>query len=185
MKRVGAKGFSDREKIASYEFYRRIAAHFRNPLTDEPIQFPMNSFDECMEYVERYENTRRAPNKQKEFIEEYALGAFGRRHFPPILRPMSRALIHSLTPEGTLANLRTKPVSPLAKAISRFTFRMFLWLGENIAPDPKVSLPERIRKRDGLTEEQYISAVAKGMATQPKAEIGSPEQGHAAPISAH
>jgi len=185
MQRVGAKGFSDSEKIASYEFYRRIAAHFRNPLTDAPIEFPVKSFDECMDYVQRYENIKRAPNKHKDFIEEYALGSFGKRHFPPLLRPMSRALIHSLTPEGTLANLRTKPVSPLGKAISRFAFRAFLWLGENAIPDPKVSLPERIRERDGLSEEQYIAAVARGMDTQPKAEIGNAEQGQAAPITAH
>ena len=176
MTRVGAKGFSEKEKIASYEFYKRIAPQFRRVLTEEPINTPKN-FDACMEFVETYENTHRMPNKNKDAIEEYLLGSFSRRHFPPMLRPFARALVHSLCPEGTLKNLRLKPVSPVAKWLSRRAFRTFLWIGEHIAPDPKVSLPERIRERDGLTEEEYVMAVTEGMKTQPKAESDRIKQG--------
>ena len=183
MLRVGAKGLTEKEQIASYEFYRRIAPHFVRPLTGDALPFPMQNFEECMAFVEEYENTRRMPNKCKDAIVEYMFGAFSRRHFPRMLQPFARQLTYALTPEGTLANYRIKP-NPVGKWLARRAFRAFLWIGENLAPDPKVSHPELIRQRDGITEDEYIARVARGMKSQPKPESDRIEAAAASAVPA-
>ncbi|WP_071795973.1 oxygenase MpaB family protein [Natronohydrobacter thiooxidans] len=169
LRRVGAKGFSEKEKIASYEFYKRIAPQFRRVLTDEPIPITFQNFDDCMEFVERYENTRRAENPDKHLVQKYVIDAFATRNFPRFLQPAMRQLIYALMPEGTMKNWRIRQ-NPIARFLARRAFRAFLWIGENIAPDPKISHPERIRQRDGLTEEEYVAQVARGMKSQPTPE---------------
>ena len=171
MVRVGRKGFGEKEKIASYEFYKRIAPHFVRVLTDEPIPVTFKNFDECMEFVERYENTKRAENPDKYLVDEYVINGFGKKNFPRFMRPFARQLIYALMPEGTMNNWGIKQ-TPINRWLARRFFRAFMWIGENIAPDPKVSHPELIRQRDGLTEEEYVSQVARGMKTQPKPVVG-------------
>jgi hypothetical protein len=167
--RIGAKGLSEKEKIASLEFYKNMAPMFINPITGEAIQGPEDTFDACVSFAETYENTKREDNKCSDLIEEYMLKGFGRRHFPPMLQPLAYSLVLSLLPEGTIKGLGVKPASPLTKRFCRFAFRSFLWIGETLAPDPKQSYPELLRAREGWSVEDYVSTVAGGMQTQPQA----------------
>ncbi|NTF34229.1 oxygenase MpaB family protein [Rhizobium skierniewicense] len=172
LQRAGAKGFSEKEKTASFEFYRRIAPHFRNVVEDRPIEFSMKNFDECMRYAEQYEAQRRPKNQHLELIDKFLISSFARRRFPKLLQPLARSLVITLLPEGTARQLELKRPSRFVQALCRFGFRTFIWTGEHIVPDPKVSMPELARQRGGLTEEQYLAQVVGGMKAQPKAEAG-------------
>lgn len=170
--RAGGKGISEKEKIASFEFYRRIARHFRNVATGEPIEFPMQSFADCMDFALAYEAKRRPKNDHVELIDRFLVSSFARRHFPVFLQPLARSLVLTMMPSGTLRNLGLKRPSRPVQMLCRSGFRAFLWMGENVISDPKVSMPELIRKQDGLTEEEYMARVVGGMNAQPKAESG-------------
>jgi hypothetical protein len=172
MQRTGSKGFNEQQKIASFEFYRRIAPHFRNVIEDRPIQFPMQSFDDCMRFVGEYEGQKRPKNEHVEFIDKFMISSFARRRFPKFLQPLARSFVLTLMPEGTLRTLGLKRPSKPVAATCRAAFRAFLWMGENVVPDPKSSMPELIRQRDNLTEEEYLARIVGGMKAQPKAESG-------------
>ena len=172
VQRAGGEGISEKEQIASFEFYRRIAKHFKNVTTGDPIEFPMQSFEDCMDFALAYESKRRPKNDHVELIDKFLISSFARRHFPPMLQPIARSLVLTLMPKGTLRNLGlSRPSAPM-QMLCRTGFRGFLWMGENVISDPKVSMPELIRQRDNLTEEQYMARIIGGMKAQPNAESG-------------
>lgn len=167
MQRVGLKGMTEKEQIASWEFWRRMAPLFINAETGGPITDFPDSFEGCMEMVEAYEAERRPPSKYADQIDETMIQAFGKRYFPKPLQPAARTLVMSLLPEGTVRGLGLKPASPVAKAICRFGFRCFLWMGDKIIPDPDVSHPEQIRQRLRLPELEYTDEVSTGTPIMP------------------
>lgn len=167
MKRVGSKGLTQNEQIASWEFFHRLCKLFRNGATGAPVEGFPDSFDACLKFVEEYETQRRPPNLYSKQIDDLMIQAFSKRHLPRLLQPAGRALILSLLPENTVRNLGLKlPAAPV-RAICRLGFRAFLAVGEYILPDPAVSFPELKREREGLTMEDYLRNVTGGMKTQP------------------
>jgi len=163
MCRVGMKGMSEREKIAAWEFWRRMSKLFINVETGEPIKGYPDSFDGCISLVESYEAGHSIPSKYSEQIDETMIQAFGKRHMPKVLRPAARTLVLSLLPEGTVRGLGIKPASRIAKTLCRFGFRSFLWVGENIMADPDISHPELARERLNLPAEAYAGEVSSGV----------------------
>ena len=167
LRRVGHRGMSDAEKVAAWEFWRRMSELFRNAETGGPIEgFPAD-FDECVAFVEDYENRKRPPNVYAEQIDETLIQAFSRRHLPKALRPFGRALVLSLLPEGTLKGLGIRQPRAIVRSLCRTGFRLFLFIGERILPDPTISHPELIRRRTGQTIDEYVRIVTGGIKTQP------------------
>ncbi len=167
LKRVGRKGLSEKEAVASWEFWRRMAKLFRNGTTGLPIEGFPEDFASCLQLVEDYESQRRPPNQYTQQIDDLMIQAFSKRHLPRIFQPAGRALILSLISEKTVNNLGMKlPAAPV-RAICRFAFRSFLTIGERLLADPAVSFPELKREREGLSMEDYLRNATGGMKTQP------------------
>jgi hypothetical protein len=167
LRRVGLPGFSEKEQAAAWEFWRRMAPLFRNAETGGAIEGFPPSFQECMAFVEAFENAGRPPNAYASQIDETLIQAFSRRHLPVVLRPLGRSLVLSLLPEGTVRGLGIGAPSGLTKALCRGGFRLFLTIGEKLLPDPRVSYPEIIRQRTGASVEEYARVALGGIKTQP------------------
>jgi hypothetical protein len=166
-RRVGRKGLSEHEAIATWEFWRRMAKLFRNGSTGAPIEGFPDDFAACLEFVENYESKRRPPNQYAKQIDDLMIQAFSKRHLPRLLQPAGRTLILSLISEKTVINLGMRLPSAPIRAVCRFGFRVFLAVGEHLLPDPVVPFPELKREREGLTIEDYLRAATGGMKTQP------------------
>lgn len=161
--RVGHKGFDENDKIASHIFYSKLAKLFINAETKNPIEGFPDDFESCVDMVEKYEWKKRPPNKYSNQVDEHLIQAFGKRHFPKPLQWIGRALVLSLLPEGTVVGLGIKPATKFTKAICRFGFRIFIWMGEIVITDPDITHPELLRKELGLPELDFANNVASGV----------------------
>ncbi len=153
MRRIGLRGLSEKEQVASWKFYSKLALLFRNGETDQPIEGFPASFAACLDFVNAYESCKRPPNAYASAVDDALINAFSKRHLPAPLRPFGRALTLSLLPEGTLRGLDLKAPNPVIRKLCRGVFAIYLLIGMKLLPDPVRSHPEVIRAYTGETIE--------------------------------
>lgn len=147
-------GFTEKQKIASHIFWKEMSHLFfvevpGKPLSDwKPLSdygnFPEN-WDAMYKFCEDVENNHMASTDKGHMIAEALFDQFAFRFFPPVLRPLGRALPITLSLPQTLKAHRVKQTNPVLASIIVFVIGNFMWVMETFFPDPKISYQESLQ----------------------------------------
>ncbi|WP_373989763.1 hypothetical protein [Duganella sp. BuS-21] len=147
--RIGLPGYTEKEKLAAVNYWRRMTGLFRNAATNEQIDGFPEDFDGVMAYMDRYEleGMTEAPHEMGRIGARAILRQFEHRYFPGWLHPVVRAWIISLYPSNLLHAYELKaPPRPVVALFRRVTAMLFAF-GERFAPDPTDTFQERRQAR--------------------------------------
>lgn len=160
--RIGLEGYTDKEKRVAMRYWLKMASYFRNAETGEPISEMPTTFDEVMQYMDRYESEDPdVDHTDGKRATELFLQQFSNRYFPRVLDKFARAWILSLLPDHIIKVFELKrPIMPVVKAF-RWGTAAFFWVGEHIAPDPTTTFIERrdakLQNQKAISEQKHVS----------------------------
>lgn len=142
-KRVGLKGFSEKEKIASVHYWNNMSKVFRNAGTGEALVGFPDSFDGIMGFMDRWEAEEVPTHKMGPPAAKAIMQQFSDRYFPKVLHPMVFKWLASLYPDHVVKAFSIKKPSPLITAVIRKLTAAYFWFGEHVLPDPTDTFEER------------------------------------------
>ncbi|OGM50721.1 hypothetical protein ABOM_000495 [Aspergillus bombycis] len=146
-------GITEKQKIAAHLFWKEMSRLF---LVEVPGQDwkPLSEFsgfpedwDGMYSFCEDVEDHHMVVTDKGHMIAEALFDQFAFRYFPPLLRPLGRALPISLSLPQTLKAHRIKEVNPVLACMTLFVIGTFIWIMETFFPDPKISYQESLRMR--------------------------------------
>ncbi|KAF7591510.1 hypothetical protein BBP40_001500 [Aspergillus hancockii] len=154
--RLRLSGFTEKQKIAAYLFWKEMCRLFLvevpgkpleewKPLTDYP-GFP-EDWDGMYSFCEDVENNHMVATDKGHMIAEALFDQFAFRFFPPLLRPLGRALPIALSLPQTLKTHRIKETHAVLTSIIVCALGTFIWIMETFFPDPKISYRESLQLR--------------------------------------
>lgn len=144
---LGLNGYSEKQKIATNIYWKKIVAMFWSEdglLTAE--DFP-NSFDEMLTLLEKYEQEPWAKVESGKILTEAIIKQFLDCYFPTGTKWIGRQLYLSLQSQHINELMDSGRPNIFMKYILRLGLKTFLYMQENILPDPKVSTPDKARKQ--------------------------------------
>ena len=149
--RLGISGFNEKQQIAAHLCLREFAKHFvveQPGKPDEPwiplasiTTFPKN-WDEVVAFCEDVENNHFEKTNGGHMIAESLIDHFAYAQFPPLLRPLGRAIVIALSLPQIIEAHQIEPVNPILGRIIVFVFGTWLWFAETFLPDPKIATQE-------------------------------------------
>lgn len=146
---LGMPGFDEKVKIASWEFWSRMAALFVNVggEDNQPLQGFPKDFDGICAFMDWYESENWPANPLGGEVSDTILRPFAERHFPPFLHPFAKQMVTSMYPDFVFEVHGIPRPHPVVRRLVRTGFKWGLIMSERIAPDPEESLPEIHRRR--------------------------------------
>lgn len=182
--RIGLPGFTEKQKIATVHYWRDIAEMFRSEAGPVAQEFPAD-FDGMLAYMAEYEAVQWEYSPEGYQSCQAILDQFARRWFPPGMRWAGRAMILSMLdePAHRVHRLPTPP-APIVKA-NELGLKLVLWSKERLLPDPKITTPEKNRRKRAAKAPavQQVHATAPNPTGRQVAGLGCPH-GSAAPDAA-
>ncbi|KAL2216630.1 hypothetical protein M432DRAFT_621864 [Thermoascus aurantiacus ATCC 26904] len=153
-KRLRLPGFSEKQKIAAFIFWREMSKLFyaenRVPLEGFP-----DDWEGMVRFCEKIENEHLMVTDEGHMIAEALFDQFAFRFFPRPLRPLGRAIPISVALPQTLRAHRIRPIKPILAHIIIFILGTFIWFAETFLPDPTVSYQELLRSRTAAEKAQH------------------------------
>jgi hypothetical protein len=144
--RIGLAGFTRNQQIATHRFWYEIAKMFVSEVGPVHQEFP-EDFDGMLEYMDRYEAVDWQYSPEGGQTCEALLQQFSRRWFPPGFRWAGRTMILSLLDEPAHRVHRLSSPHPVVVRLNELGMRLLLLVKERILPDPKITTPERHRRK--------------------------------------
>lgn len=144
---LGMPGYDEKLRIATWEFWSRMAELFVIAEDGSPLRDFPKDFDAMNDYMDWYENTQWPANPLGAQVADVCIRPFAERHFPKALHGVAHVMVTSLYPDWVLRVHDIKAPPRFARWVVRRGFRLGLTMGEKVAPDPEVSLPEIHRRR--------------------------------------
>jgi hypothetical protein len=144
--RIGLSGFTEKQQIACHRFWLEIAKLFvceTGPIVQD---FPAN-FQGMLDYMERYEAVQYEFSPEGAQACEALLEQFANRWFPKGFRWFGRNMILSMLDEPIRRTHRLKKPDPVTIKLNEFGLKMVLWGKERVLPDPKITTPEKHRRK--------------------------------------
>ncbi|KAJ4339706.1 hypothetical protein N0V95_007720 [Ascochyta clinopodiicola] len=154
--RLRLPGFNEKQKIAAHLCLKEHAKNFvvEQPGKPDAEWVPLLSvatfpedWDGIIAFCEDVENNHLQVTDAGHMIAEALFDHFAYRYFPPLLRPLGRAIPIALSSPKILTAHSIKPVNPFLADVIIFILGTFIWLMEAIMPDPKTAALEIIQER--------------------------------------
>jgi hypothetical protein len=165
--RLGLSGFNAKQKIAAHLCLKELANLFLVEQPGKPSEewVPLNTlatfpedWDAVIAFCEDVENNHMAVTDAGHMVAEALFDHFAYCNYPPLLRPLGRAIPIALSLPQLLAAHRIKPVNPVLSRIIIFVVGTFIWFMETFMPDPKIAaqevFQEKMRTRKALDREE-------------------------------
>ena len=150
-KRVGLKGFSEHEKIASVNYWANMAKKFRNAGTGESLVGFPETFEDVMAFMDRWEAEDVPRHEIGPPAAQAIIQQFADRYFAKIFHPLVYKWLASLYPDHVLKAFNIKKPSSFSLIVFRKMTALFFWTGETLLPDPTNTYEERriLKKNQG------------------------------------
>lgn len=142
---IGLPGYTRNQQIAAHRHWREMATLFWTEI-GEVTDFP-EDFAGMLEYMADYEAVDHPWTREGADCTRAVVDQFADRWFPRGFHFAGRALIHSFFDEPVRRVHRTPVPSRGTVKVMEFGLKAVLVLQERILPDPKLSTPERARRR--------------------------------------
>jgi hypothetical protein len=149
---VGLSGFSPKQKIAAHHFWRGIAAKMRGP-HGLIVGYPL-SFDALEAFVDAFEARPWPRTEAGKRLSEYTIRQFNEACLPRFLHGLGRQLILTCQARHVRDLHRMGDPNLLASWLLKKILAVKIAWGERLAPDPRLSAPERARA-GGWTDGQH------------------------------
>lgn len=144
--RLGLSGYDEATKIASVEFWSRMAKLFRNAGTGETISGFPETFEGIQEYMDWYEARDIGVNPQGAAVIERMVTPFAQRHFPRPLHGVARALVLGIYPPHILKAHGVRKPTAFTQWFARSFMRVGLTMTDKVLADPELTFGERRRR---------------------------------------
>ncbi|MCZ4587601.1 hypothetical protein O4328_28600 [Rhodococcus opacus] len=144
--RVGLAGYTEQQKIAFHKYCYELSKLFvseNGPITD---QVP-DSFEGMLEFADKYEATNWEHSPEGQLAAEALIDQFANRWFPRGARWIGRSMMLSLLDEPCRRVHRIPTPNRFTIKFFEFGFKSILWAKEKVLPDPKMTTPERHRRK--------------------------------------
>ncbi len=144
MRRVGLRGFSEKEKRVAVRFWTKMTGLFLNVKSGRPIGGFPETFEGVMAFMDQYEG-RAVDGDHPLGVEATAhiIEQFANRYFPRSLRWFGRLWVISLLPAWMLGPYKIRQPHPFVLKAFRLGTAAFFWIGDRLAPDPANTFIER------------------------------------------
>lgn len=169
--RLGLSGFSKKQQIAAHLCLKAFAKHFLVEQPGKPNEpwitldtfdtFPKD-WDGIVAFCEDAENNHFEKTEAGHMIAEALIDHFAYARFPPLLRPLGRAIAISLSLPQLIEAHQIKPANPILARLIVFVFGTWIWFAETFLPDPKIATQEifqqnlRTKKVQGKEERRAL-----------------------------
>jgi hypothetical protein len=162
--RLQLSGFSRKQKIAAHLCLKELAKLFLVEQPGKPeenwvplltvARFP-EDWDGIVAFCEDVENNHSKITDAGHMVAEALFDHFAYCNFPPLLRPLGRAIPIALSNPQLLVAHRIKPVNPVLARVIIFAVGTFIWFMETFLPDPKIATQEAIQERARTRKAQH------------------------------
>lgn len=153
--RLGLRGYSEKQKVAAHLTLKELAKLFLVEQPNRPDEdwvplltvaaFPEN-WDGILEVCEDVEKNHLQVTDEGHMIAEALFDHFAYNNFPPLLRPLGRAIPIALSIPELLVAHRIKPINAILRWIIICVAGGVFWFMEAFMPDPKVAVQEVFEK---------------------------------------
>jgi hypothetical protein len=144
--RIGLPGFTGNQQIASHRFWYEISTMFVSEVGPVHQEFPAD-FNGMLEYMANYEAVEWEYSPEGGLTCEALMQQFANRWFPPGFRWAGRSMILSLLDEPARRVHRLPTPHPLVVKLNELGMKAVLLAKEQLLPDPKITTPERHRRK--------------------------------------
>ena len=164
---VGLSGFTEKQKRASHLYWKAISSQFWSE--DGFVENYPENFEEMLAYVENYESESWEKVESGKELTEAIIKQFLDAYFPGKLNVLGRQFYLSFQKQSINDLMQSGSPNPIMK----WFFHKIFWLGvtlqEKYLPDPKLSTPEKARKKK-IRPAQHIdppsSCIARNIDSQ-------------------
>jgi hypothetical protein len=143
--RLGLPGYTEKQRIATHRYWQAMSTLFVSELGDI-TDFPAD-FDGMVECLTTYEATDWEFSPEGAVACEALIQQFSRRWFPRPLRFLGRVMILALLDEPAHRVHRLPYTRALTRRFMELGLKAVLVAKERILPDPRITTPERHRRR--------------------------------------
>lgn len=158
---VGLPGYSEKQKIATYRFWKEMAPLFVVPGDDRPIEGYPGDFNGVIEWLAEYEGREWPANDTGAATSQAVLEQFLYRRVIRPLRPAVRSLVHSLWPKSLLKAYSITPPNRMLSAVLRRGAGVALAVYGTLSSDPLENYVERRDKRTDAERREHRREVKK------------------------
>jgi hypothetical protein len=144
--RIGLPGYTRNQQIATHLYWYEIAKLMLSEVGPVHQEFPAD-FNGMLEYMAKYEAVDWAHSAEGAASCEALLQQFSNRWFPRGFRWAGRNMILSMLDEPARRVHRLKKPDPVTVKLNELGLKAVLWSKEKVFPDPKITTPERHRRR--------------------------------------
>ncbi|MDT7748448.1 MAG: hypothetical protein QOD96_2110 [Pseudonocardiales bacterium] len=143
--RVGLPGYTHNQKISCHRMWQDMATLFVTELGDV-TDFP-EDFAGMLRYLADYEAVDYEYSPEGTQVCDALFDQFCAKWFPGPLRPLGRTMILALLDEPAHRVHRLPHVRPATRRAVELGLKLTFLLKEKVLPDPKLSTPERKRRK--------------------------------------
>ncbi|MFI2249666.1 hypothetical protein ACH49C_35870 [Rhodococcus sp. NPDC019609] len=142
--RIGLPGYTENQQIACQKYWNEIAKFFISENGDI-TGFP-TTFQGMLDHLDYYENLPWEHSEEGALACEHLLQQFDERWFKGPLKGLGRTIILALLDDSAHRVHRLPYPSKFAQWAVMKTMKTIMFTQERIAPDPKLSTPEKKRR---------------------------------------
>lgn len=158
LRRVGLPGISRNEQLAAVPYWRQMGTLFRNAATGGEVTGFPDTFEEMMDYMDRYEAEAVPKHDMGRVAARAIIQQFADRYFPKAAHPAVRAWVISLYPEHLVSAYDLPEPHPVVKRAMRLFTAAIFAMGEKVLPDPTDTFTERRQAaKAGATKKRAAS----------------------------
>lgn len=154
-RKLGFRGFSEKEQQAAHRVWSGIAKHFRLATDGTPVldhaPFP-DDFQGMLDKVDAWLNRPWPYSQPGHEYTTKGIEHFAQTQFPKLLLPFGRAVVTAFLPEQVLRVQGIKRPGRILRSLAVGFMKMAMFYSTRIAPDPKLNLLDRRRLAKGSSE---------------------------------
>ena len=143
--RIGMPGYTENQKLAVHLYWQELSTLMRSAkgaITDFP-----EDFEGMLAYLATYEQTDWEFSPEGATTCEYTIKQFQQRWFPPGFRWIGKKMLLAMWDEPVHRVHRQPEVTWFTRKFFEFGLKMTFLMQERVLPDPKLSTPERKRRK--------------------------------------
>jgi hypothetical protein len=153
--RIGMPGYTDNQKIAVHKYWYELSKLMRTA-NGAVTGFPAD-FEGMLQHMQEYESTNWEFSPEGAMTCDAVVEQFQNRWFPRGFRWIGRKMLLALWDEPVHRVHHQPNVSTLTRKFFEFGLFLTFFAQERILPDPKLSTPEKKRRR-AAHKPQLVSA---------------------------
>ncbi|MBB5498702.1 hypothetical protein [Paraburkholderia sp. MM5384-R2] len=156
---LGLPGYTEKQKIATQRYWAAVSRLFWSEdgyITDYP-----ESFEAMLIFLEDYEAQPWEQVQSGKELAEALTQQYMEAWFPLPFRALGRQVILSLQKPVIRKLMQMGDPNPIAKWAIRKAFWLIIMLKERVLPDPKLSTPEKARRRNPTPSQHLEPPKAK------------------------